>query len=923
MNLRLVRLKLAHKLALLGALLLIPLVVATFQLLASLGEGIEFAEQEVIGVEYHSELRGLLPELQIRRGAASAVLRGDAAFRAQLGEATASIERRIVALRELDGRLGARLQTTDRLKALLEHWDALKSLDATTADESFKAHSALVEELLGLMDHVSNTSNLALDPDVDSYYVITLATSQVPRLAEKIGRERAVGVAALLAGRFPQEARLELTQLSGMVLALREAAEHSVAMASDANAEVKARLSGPMLAATNAVAGFVTTVEQRLVRGERSDLQSGALFAAGTQAIESVFGLYDTAMPVARQLLQQRIDRLTQRKWGVLGLVLGSVAVALLVMVLWVRRGMLRPIRQAAAVAQAVARGELDNDIDVRGRDEVGDLMRALAQMQADLKARLERDRATAEEALRVKVALDNCTTNVRIADLEGRIVYANDALKATVQRLEPVLRQRNPGFRAERLVGESVGIFYDDPQSALARLAQLDRTTSTEMNIGGRDFRVFTTPIRDADGRIIGTVGEWVDRTEEKAAEREVGSVVEAAAAGDFTRQVPLEGKQGFHLQLARDVNRLVTLAEQGMSEVGRVLREMAQGDLTHRVEGELQGRFAQLQADTNQMGGRLQELIGQIRQSAEAINTAAKEIASGNADLSQRTEEQASSLQETASSMEELTSTVRQNAENARQANQLAIGASEVAVQGGNVVAEVVTTMNAIHDSARKIVDIISVIDGIAFQTNILALNAAVEAARAGEQGRGFAVVATEVRNLAQRSAAAAKEIKALISDSVEKVDAGTKLVDQAGATMQEVVGAVKRVTDIMAEITAASLEQSSGIEQVNQAITQMDEVTQQNAALVEQAAAAAESLEEQAQVLAQACAVFRLGQVLQNTPGAPGFVERRGPNRARNVARLPAREAAAGRPAAGAGTSAKVRASGAGAEDEWEEF
>jgi methyl-accepting chemotaxis protein len=294
----------------------------------------------------------------------------------------------------------------------------------------------------------------------------------------------------------------------------------------------------------------------------------------------------------------------------------------------------------------------------------------------------------------------------------------------------------------------------------------------------------------------------------------------------------------------------------------VVRVLAALAKGDLTQTISGDYQGTFGQLKDDSNATVAQLTEIISRIKEAAETINTASKEIASGNTDLSQRTEEQASSLEETASSMEELTSTVKQNADNARQANQLAAGASDVAVRGGEVVGQVVHTMTSISESSKKIVDIISVIDGIAFQTNILALNAAVEAARAGEQGRGFAVVASEVRNLAQRSAAAAKEIKGLISDSVSKVESGTALVDQAGRTMQEVVTAVKRVTDIMAEISAASTEQSAGIEQVNQAISQMDDVTQQNAALVEEAAAAAESMEEQAQKLTAMMATFRLG-------------------------------------------------------------
>ncbi len=288
---------------------------------------------------------------------------------------------------------------------------------------------------------------------------------------------------------------------------------------------------------------------------------------------------------------------------------------------------------------------------------------------------------------------------------------------------------------------------------------------------------------------------------------------------------------------------------------------RAVAAGDLTQRIEVRSTNETGQLMQALKDMNESLVRIVGQVRSGTDSVATASSQISSGNLDLSSRTEQQASSLEETASSMEELTSTVRQNAENARQANQLVVSTADVAVKGGQVVGQVVDTMASIKESSRKIADIIGVIDGIAFQTNILALNAAVEAARAGEQGRGFAVVASEVRNLAQRSAGAAKEIKALIEDSVGKVDAGGKLVDEAGKTMDEIVGSVKRVTDIMGEIAAASQEQSAGIEQVNQAVGQMDEMTQQNAALVEQAAAAAESLQDQAAKLAEAVSVFRL--------------------------------------------------------------
>ncbi|RJF98215.1 methyl-accepting chemotaxis protein [Noviherbaspirillum saxi] len=307
----------------------------------------------------------------------------------------------------------------------------------------------------------------------------------------------------------------------------------------------------------------------------------------------------------------------------------------------------------------------------------------------------------------------------------------------------------------------------------------------------------------------------------------------------------------------LIRSIRRPLTRAVE-------VANRIAQGDLSTVEETKRGDEFGEMMRALKAMNESLVRIVSEVRSGADAIATASSQIAAGNLDLSSRTEQQAGSLEETASSMEELTSTVKQNADNASQANQLAASASEVAIKGGVVVSQVVDTMNAINQSSKKIVDIISVIDGIAFQTNILALNAAVEAARAGELGCGFAVVAAEVRSLAQRSAGAAKEIKQLIGDSVEKVDAGGKLVGQAGLTMDEIVASVKRVTDIMSEIAIASAEQTSGIEQVNHAITQMDQATQENAALVEQAAAASTTMQEQASKLAQVVGVFNLAGV-----------------------------------------------------------
>jgi methyl-accepting chemotaxis protein len=363
-----------------------------------------------------------------------------------------------------------------------------------------------------------------------------------------------------------------------------------------------------------------------------------------------------------------------------------------------------------------------------------------------------------------------------------------------------------------------------------------------------------------------------------------------------------------------AFSITRSIT---QPMKRAVQVAQTVARGDLTSDIRAESTDETGQLIQALKDMNDSLVNIVGEVRTGTDTIAHASSEIATGNLDLSGRTEAQAGALEETASSMEELTSTVKQNADNARQANQLAQSASEIAVKGGNVVAEVVHTMGSINDSSRKIVDIIGVIDGIAFQTNILALNAAVEAARAGEQGRGFAVVASEVRNLAQRSASAAKEIKLLINNSVEQVSNGARLVDQAGSTMDEIVTSIKRVTDIVTEIAAASHEQTTGIEQINLAITNMDDATQQNAALVEQAAAAAQSLQDQAATLAQVVSVFKLhGHQYAEAP-----VARRAPPRPVN------RTAPARKPVAVAGkrpvAAISAPKSGESGDGDWEQF
>lgn len=477
--------------------------------------------------------------------------------------------------------------------------------------------------------------------------------------------------------------------------------------------------------------------------------------------------------------------------------------------------------------------------------------------------AKADAERAIAQENLRVRQALDTVATNTMIADSSNVIVYMNKAVRNMMRIAENDLRKDLPNFDSKNLLNQNIDVFHKNPAHQQNLLETLKNTYSTQIKVGGRTFGLVANPIITPEQERIGTVVEWEDRTAEVAIEREIAQLVSAAGEGDLDTRVMEEGKEGFFLRLAQGLNSLVKIVDDAVADTGNMLDALATGDLSKRIEKEYKGSFDKLKRDANTTADKLTEVINRISSSATLVASGAEEISQGNADLSQRTEEQASSLEETASSMEEMTSTVRQNADNAKVANTLAEETCDKAIQGGEVVNRAVTSMSAINESSKKIADIIGVIDEIAFQTNLLALNAAVEAARAGEQGRGFAVVAGEVRNLAQRSAGAAKEIKELIRDSVGKVADGSQLVNESGATLKEIVVSVQKVTQMISDITEASEEQSAGIEQVNKAISQMDEMTQQNAALVEEASAAGESMAEQANEMRRLLNFFSLGQ------------------------------------------------------------
>ena len=893
------RLKLWQKLALLVAAMAVPTALLGVFYLSAANSEVAQARSELSGAGYAHEVGVVLADVANHRSILFAVLTGDTVRRYELTTSELSIDKEMGDIDRNDAATGSRLGVSDDWQAIKSDWQQLKSGELKlSADDAVARQDALIGRIVKLGNLVVARSGLNVDPSPHTASLIQIAARDVPGALIASGNVQWYATRASIKGYLGGDDQMALRLYHDEVVKDFTAAGRDL---NGAPAQAREKIAPALQTARAAFDSSYSIVESRIINAQKMTITTAELFADSRAISSSLQSLSDLGYSAMNVAVKERLSQVTTWRNLTAGITIIALGVALALSWL-ITRSLATPLAQAIEVFGSIAAGRYDNAIELTGSDEAGLVLRALDDMQGKLRSQIENERLMAAENARVRQALDKVSTSVVLADAQHRIIYLNDTASATFGRNEHEIRASLPGFEAQKLRGASLEALSADPSGERRELDALASSRAAERQLGACIFRTVTSPVHDEGGTRLGTVIEWTDRTQEVAVEKEMQGMLSAVVAGDLASRIDLAGKTGFFEAMSRGVN---------------------------------------------QLADNMAEVVSRVKRVAADVHRGADEISAGNANLSQRTEEQSSSLEETASSMEEMTTTVKQNADNAAQANQLALAARDQAEKGGTVVSHAVAAMSGINEASKKIADIIGVIDDIAFQTNLLALNAAVEAARAGEQGRGFAVVASEVRSLAGRSATAAKEIKELIQDSVRKVEDGSVLVTQSGQTLEKIVASVKKVSDIVAEIAAASREQSSGIEQVNRAVMQMDELTQQNAALVEEATAASQAMAEQVRGLNEMLARFQVGvaEIAASTSarsatvartaaaGASARAERRGASRpwAARAKSKPAIPPQA-RPQKPAAASAAPRAaprgngtlgSGDAGDSEWQEF
>jgi methyl-accepting chemotaxis protein len=808
------KMHLRQKFALLIAAMALPTVLLTGFYLTQSNGTVHKAHNELDGARYMQSVGSLLARVTYHRTVADALLGGDTSGRAEDARLEGYIENQIEQLNALDAELGPRFGSTAAWHQVTGQWKKIKAGAGTmTPEDNLAAHDALINDITSLMARVSKASDMDLDSDAFTDDLIMAATRNVAQAVIAFSNVNQHSMEVAVKGYLGGDDRTAIQIYLGEIQQNLDAIGQQLASQPDMR---------PVLqAAAQQMAGYRHMVSVRMLTAQKINVTPAEVYAAGPPVVRALQALSDSSYARMETALTQRaaVEETTRD----VTIAVAAIALVIALLISWTIANSLRgSLGRAVAVFQEIANGRYNNDIPVAGADEAGQVLAGLSIMQEKLRLQIETERAAAAENARIRQALDRVSTSVILADAAQTIIYINGIGAEMFARTQSQISRTLPGFSAARLLGSSLDVLAADPAQQHHLLQQMTGSHVQDVKFGDCTFRIVVSAVVARDGQRIGTVMEWTERTPEVAVESQMQSMLQAVLAGDLTRRLSLDGKSGFFEVLTRSVN---------------------------------------------QLADNMAEIVATVKLAARDVYRGAEGISQGNVNLSQRTLEQSSSLEATAASVERITSTVHQNAESAARASTLATSASDQAENGGGVVTQAVRAMADINDASRRIADIIGVIDEIAFQTNLLALNAAVEAARAGDHGRGFAVVASEVRNLAGRSATAAREIKALIQDSVRKVNDGSELVTRSGETLGQIVASIKTVSALVAEIAAASREQSQGIEQINKAVLQMDQFTQTNGSLVAQATAASQTMAQRAGEMNAMMERYQLNEAMES--------------------------------------------------------
>ena len=810
---------------------------------------IDFAAEEVTGVEYISPLRQFSSDVAVHRGMTNAFLNGDESFSEKLPLIRNDIAKDIQAVDEVEQRLGGALKTNTAWQQLKTEWNKLGvNAEQLEPAESFARHNTLIKDIIGLIAHVADTSNLTLDPVLDSYYLMDVIVQKTPMLSNLLEIMRGKGAGILSSGKITTEQKIELTSLYANIQTSIDETVRSVKVAIEHNGQLEPLLAAQLDAFIQSSSVLMSTVDNEILKASALDYDVSVFYADGANAIKKTGELYTASAEQLTILLNKRIDDAYNILYMTVGISLSLLLIAIITAI-FISRSITRSTRQVVDVLSNISEGKYNNDITIETQDELGILLYGLKSMQVRMGYELYYVQEAANESSSIKTALDRASTNVLMANMDDNITYMNDAVQKMFVDIEPQLQETIPGFDANMLMGSNIEEFFDNIGHQQTLLKDLKDTYTSTVTVSGLTLQLTATPVFAEDGERLGTVVEWNNRTTEIGVENEVANIVEAAANGDFSQHINESDKNGFYLVLAEGINQVLQTTRTGIEDVVRVLRSLAQGDLTQSIDADYKGVFAQLKDDVNTTAERLTEVISKVHNNNDQSASTATEVSSTSQELGQGSSEQAASLEEISSAMEQMSANIRQSADNAGQTEQIAQKAAGDAEESGQAVGKAV---NAMKDIAEKI----SIIEEIARQTNLLALNAAIEAARAGEHGKGFAVVAAEVRKLAERSQKAAGEIGDLSGSTVI-------VAEQAGDKLLKLVPDIQKTAELVQEISVAAREQDTGSEEINKAIQQLDQVVQKSAASAEELASSAQELSNQVEDQREAMSFFTLSE------------------------------------------------------------